>query len=195
MIPTRAGAAINLFSFGTSFGTMFYTTFIFGITAFKNLPRQTFGKLQSKLFPKYFSLCSATMLLQVRTYIYGRIRICYPIPFSTTHIYLRLNIMTAATQILTLRSLPLEISKSVIWSLGSALSATLLNQFMLEPYSTKIMLERYDIENTKGGLETERYKELKASFGKMHGISSLSNLIALCGQVAYGFILSSVLLA
>ena len=68
MIPSRMGATINLFSFGMSFGTMFYTTFIFGITAFKNLPRQTFGKLQAKLFPKYFSLCSATILLQVRVY-------------------------------------------------------------------------------------------------------------------------------
>ncbi len=27
-----------------------------GITMFKNLPRQTFGKLQSKLFPLYFIL-------------------------------------------------------------------------------------------------------------------------------------------
>ena len=80
-------------------------------------------------------------------------------------------------------------------SLGSALAATLFNQFYLEPYSTKIMLERYDIENTEGGMETDRYKELKAEFGKMHGISSLSNLIALCGQVAYGFILSSALVA
>ena len=65
-IPSRFGVTINLFSFGMSFGTMFYTTFIFGITAFKNLPRQTFGKLQSKLFPKYFSLCSAAILFQVR---------------------------------------------------------------------------------------------------------------------------------
>jgi hypothetical protein len=72
LLPTQAGAAIHLLSFGTCFGTMFYTTFIFGITAFRNLPRQTFGKLQSKLFPKYFSLCSITILLQVR-------RICVPL--------------------------------------------------------------------------------------------------------------------
>jgi hypothetical protein len=94
---------------------------------------------------------------------------------------------------LTLRNLPLQITKRVTWSLGAALASTLLNQFILEPYSTKVMLERHDLENTEGGQNTDRYKELKKTFGKMHGMSSLSNLIALCGAVTYGFILSSLL--
>jgi hypothetical protein len=64
-LPVRAGAAIHMLAFGTWFGTVFYTTFILGLTMFKHLPRQTFGKLQSKLFPKYFSLCSTTIMLQV----------------------------------------------------------------------------------------------------------------------------------
>ena len=61
---TLAGS-VHLLSFATWFGTVFYTTFIAGITMFKALPRQTFGKLQSKLFPKYFSLCSLSIVLQV----------------------------------------------------------------------------------------------------------------------------------
>lgn len=65
-LPKQAGALLHLLSFSTWFGTMVYTTFVLGITAFKNLPRQTFGKLQSKLFPKYFSLGSICLLLQVR---------------------------------------------------------------------------------------------------------------------------------
>ncbi len=65
-ISTRASATINILSFGTWFGTVVYTTFVAGITMYKNLPRQTFGKLQARLFPKYFSLCSITILLQVR---------------------------------------------------------------------------------------------------------------------------------
>ncbi len=39
------------------------TTFIFGIVAFKNLPRQTFGRLQSHLFPLYFLLSTACAAL------------------------------------------------------------------------------------------------------------------------------------
>jgi hypothetical protein len=66
-ISTRASATINILSFGTWFGTVVYTTFVAGITMYKNLPRQTFGKLQARLFPKYFSLCSITILLQLLT--------------------------------------------------------------------------------------------------------------------------------
>mmetsp|Transcript_27404 Transcript_27404/g.76930 ORF Transcript_27404/g.76930 Transcript_27404/m.76930 type:complete len:273 (-) Transcript_27404:44-862(-) len=162
-LPTQAGAVLHLLAFSTWFGTMVYTTFIFGITAFRNLPRQTFGKLQAKLFPKYFLLGSICLVLQI----------------------------------LTLRSLSLSFlsNKRVAWSLGSALAATLFNQFYMEPYTTKIMLERYDLENSEGGTDTDRYKELRKQFGKMHGMSSLTNLIALCGTIAYGLVLSSLLVA
>ena len=95
---------------------------------------------------------------------------------------------------MTLRNLPVELTRRVTGSLVVALLATMWNQFLLEPYSTKIMLERYDLENSEGGTNTERYKELKSSFGKMHGLSSLANLIALCGAVAHSLVLSSLLL-
>jgi hypothetical protein len=64
-LSNKAGATIHLLSFGTWLGTVIYTTFVAGITMFKNLPRRTFGTLQSKLFPKYFQLCTLTILLQV----------------------------------------------------------------------------------------------------------------------------------
>jgi hypothetical protein len=87
------------------------------------------------------------------------------------------------------------VDKAVQYSLGSALIATLYNQFSLEPYTTEIMLERYELENSEGGTDTERYKALRKQFGKMHGLSSLTNLIALCGTIAYGLILSAKLVA
>lgn len=65
-IPASTSATLHLLAFGTFIGTVIYTTFIAGITMFKNLPRQTFGRLQSKLFPKYFNLCSISVVLQVR---------------------------------------------------------------------------------------------------------------------------------
>lgn len=92
-------------------------------------------------------------------------------------------------------SLDFLADKAVAYSLGSALLATLYNQFSLEPYTTKIMLERYDLENSDGGTDTDRYKDLRKQFGKMHGLSSLTNLIALCGTIAYGLILSAKLVA
>ena len=62
---------------------------------------------------------------------------------------------------------------------------TLFNQFYLEPTSTENMMERYRLEELPGGKDSTEYKKLKANFGKFHGISSLVNLIALCGGVAH----------
>jgi hypothetical protein len=64
-MSTKAAATIHLLAYGTWLGSVFYTTFIAGFTLFKNLPRQTFGKVQAKLFPKYFNLGALTILLQV----------------------------------------------------------------------------------------------------------------------------------
>lgn len=198
-LSKQAGAALHLLSFSTWFGTMVYTTFILGITAFRNLPRQTFGKLQSKLFPKYFTLGSICLVLQVsklgsnyecqlQISMDERTTSCSQFVCSSSSVL---------HQILTLRSLSLSFlgDKRVTWSLGSALVATLVNIFFMEPYTTKIMLKRYDLENAEGGTDTDRYKELKKVFGKMHGLSSLTNLMALCGTVAYGLVLASLLVA
>lgn len=67
--PSTMGS-VHVLSYGTWFGTVAYTTFVAGITMFKNLPRKVFGNLQAKLFPKYFSLCSITLVLQVRSIDY-----------------------------------------------------------------------------------------------------------------------------
>lgn len=159
-ISAKAAATAHLLSFATWFGTVFYTTFIAGITMYKNLPRQTFGKLQSKLFPKYFNLCSVAIVVQM----------------------------------VTLTSLP-SLGQRATAALGTALAMTLLNQFILEPKSTKIMFDRYELEDTPEGKESDEYKKLASSFGKFHGMSSLTNLIALCGAVAHGFYLASALVA
>jgi len=57
---------VHTSAYGVWLGTAVWTTFIAGATMRKNLPRQQFGKVQSKLFPKFFqlgTLCTAVMLL------------------------------------------------------------------------------------------------------------------------------------
>ena len=159
-LPGKTSATIHLLSFGTWFGTVFYTTFIAGITMFKNLPRKTFGRLQSKLFPKYFMLSAVAILLQLIT-VKG---LSASVP------------LVKATK-----------------ALGIAFGMTLINLFYLEPTSTKVMFDRYELEEKEGGKDTDEYKKLASSFGKFHGMSSLTNLIALCGAVAHAFFLASAL--
>lgn len=68
LLPKATTASLHVLAFGTWFGTVAYTTFVAGITMFRNLPRRTFGQLQAKLFPKYFALSSIALVLQVCTH-------------------------------------------------------------------------------------------------------------------------------
>ncbi len=60
MIPTifSSSAPYHLLSYASVTGLTLWHSFIGGPIAFKVLPRQQFGLLQSKLFPIYFSLQS-----------------------------------------------------------------------------------------------------------------------------------------
>lgn len=64
-LPTKAAKVIHFLAYGTWLGSTFYVTCIARFALWKNLPRQTFGKMQSKLFPAYFNLSALTILLQV----------------------------------------------------------------------------------------------------------------------------------
>lgn len=61
-IPKKQGTSLVLSQFAYFWGLAMtigisnWTTFVFGLVAFKNLPRQTFGLLQAKLFPRYFQV-------------------------------------------------------------------------------------------------------------------------------------------
>jgi len=75
----------------------------------------------------------------------------------------------------------------------SALVFTLVNILYLEPTSTKVMFERYELENA-GKQESDEYKEAAKRFGPLHGMSSLANLGALIGAVAHSWWLGGALL-
>lgn len=66
-LPNALAVSCHVAAAGTWLGVNIWTTFFAGITMFKNLPRQTFGKLQAKLFPMYFALISACCLVLLAT--------------------------------------------------------------------------------------------------------------------------------
>lgn len=140
-------------------GTLMWTSFVFGIVAFKNLPRQTFGHLQSKLFPLYFTLSTAapTLLLATLHYATGG-----------------------------------AIPQKQLVLLGISAVSSLLNLFVVEPLATKVMFERYELENSYFRDEAA-ISNLKKSFGKFHGISSLLNLATLVCCIGHGYFLGAIL--
>ena len=157
LLPGNVATYIHLLSYGVVLGAQVYTTFFAGITMFRNLPRQMFGKVQSRLFPIYFALSAACFIAMIGT--------------------------AAALGALGQKQLV---------TLGVGLVSVLINLFGVEPWTTKIMFERYDLENTGQG-DGERAKALRKQFGAAHGISSLVNLSTLVCLFEYGWQLAGKL--
>ena len=61
---------LNVTSCSTAFGTQVWVGSIAGLTMFRTLKRRTFGKVQSKLFPKYAILNTSCSLMALVTYLH-----------------------------------------------------------------------------------------------------------------------------
>lgn len=85
-----------------------------------------------------------------------------------------------------------EPSTNVLASLWIAAGANVANWVYIEPKTTKLMFDRYDIENKpqKTSEDEANIKSLYKKFGMWHGISSLNNLVTLCATLAYGWVLA-----
>lgn len=158
-LPTQTAAFIHLASFSVNFGMIVWVTFVAGLVMFKNMGRQAFGRVQSKLFPKYFAISVLTLALQIGTLRYA---------------------------------LPGGLQREQLTSLGIALAASLTN-FVVEPLGTKVLFERYALENAQGPKDKDKIKSLKGKFGAFHGLSSLLNFIVLVAISAHGYWLSGLL--
>lgn len=66
-IADHHAALLHLLATTLSTGLQLWTTFGFGIIAFKTLPRHTFGHLQSKLFVPYFAIVTVCTSLNLLT--------------------------------------------------------------------------------------------------------------------------------
>merc|ERR1712113_1232316 len=71
-------------------------------------------------------------------------------------------------------------------------SDVLINIFYLEPQSTRVMFERYELENA-GKKDSDEYKLAAKKFGPLHGMSSLANLGALIFTLAHSWWLGGVI--
>ena len=71
------------------------------------------------------------------------------------------------------------------------MATSVLNWLWVEPVNTKLILERYALENQKGAKDEAKIKQMKKEFGKWHGASSVLNLAGLCGVLAHGWWLGS----
>jgi len=159
---------LHLFSFASEFGCSMWTSFVGGLIMFHNLPRHVFGRLQAKLFPRYFqfSIIFVTLSCCARAFT-SMERLGSGFTFGTHF--------------------------SEDWDLYTKLVLLMINLFYMEPITTEIMFTRHILEKKLGtGHEVGQLKssnpeiannpELVAmtrEFGKWHGMSTSVNLICL----------------
>jgi uncharacterized membrane protein len=161
---------LHLLAFSSWFGCSVWVSFPAGIVMFKTLPRHTFGRLQSKLFPAYFIFSAGAIIIAIGTS--GGL-------LSST------STTTTTTASTTTTTIP--------YSLIVILACTLLNLFYFEPATTRVMYQRHAVEKRLGtGHEIGKIrpddpkkandpqlKALSKTFGMLHGVSTLLNLAAL----------------
>lgn len=165
-LPMRMLAFVHVLSYAIMMGASVWNTFFVGLTMFKSMPRQTFGKVQAKLFPMFFALTTACNVLMLGTWL------------------------AATGDVAAAAAAP----TAPVISLFVALLCGLANWFYLEPVCTSLMFERYDLEN-KGDAKTEEDKAriavLYKKFGAMHGISALVNLVQIGCLAGHSWVLAS----
>jgi len=166
-------APYHILTYGTLLGSQVFQSFIGGIVAFRALPRPQFSSLQQKIFPIYFTMQTGL-----------------PVILALTYPGVRTALGTATNGI---SGTLVEANRwSVLAPLATIFVAGIINMAYVGPATTRIMKERKHQE-TKDGKKSydpaphsKNMQTLNKSFGRMHGISSLVNLVCLIATAAYG---------
>lgn len=199
--------AYHILTYGTLLGSNIFQTFLAGPVAFKALPRPSFSVLQQAIFPPYFTFQTALPLVLALTWPGEKIAAAG---------------RAVARQNFGLAGLLEEEHRWTAFAPIFAMFATsFLNLLVLGPATTKVMKERkhqgmqnrrtaklskispnsspFFTETREGkryydpGPKSAEMQRLNSSFGKLHGASSLSNVIGLGAMIWYGFVLAEKL--
>jgi hypothetical protein len=149
----------HLLSFMSWFGCSVWVSFVAGLVMFKNLPRHTFGRLQSKLFPAYF-LFSALMIgvsIVSASALTSEWQQRYKIPLSSILVTVLVNLVY-----LEPKTTAVMFERHVVERrLGTGQEVGII-----KPKDPKIAND-------------PELKKLSKQFGMLHGMSTLMNLAAL----------------
>ncbi|RPB21909.1 hypothetical protein L211DRAFT_789661 [Terfezia boudieri ATCC MYA-4762] len=162
----------HILIFGASFGSQLYQSFISGPISYSTLPRQQFSHLQARTFPIYFALQTLSAPLLLLTLPRGAqdslVTLCKPSEnpaFNTTVFPILVAFVTSAA-----------------------------NMLVVGPMAGRMMEKRRKVleeleKGVDGGVTKElgnkKLKELGKAFGRVHGISTVLNLV---GVVAVGVV-------
>ncbi|KAF3022535.1 hypothetical protein E8E14_012386 [Neopestalotiopsis sp. 37M] len=169
----------HILSYGTLLGTQVFHTFINATAAFKTLERPQFAVLQKALFPAYFGM---------QTVLPVAIALTYPGGLMAAPGGIRGALLDEANR------------WSVAVPLATIFVTGLVNWAYCLPVTNSITDKRRAQEKKDGkkswdpAPHSQEMQSLNKQFGKIHGISSLLNLVTLIATITYGFTLSTRIL-
>ncbi|CAE6474136.1 unnamed protein product [Rhizoctonia solani] len=185
------------------FGATLWGSFIAGFIAFRAIPRQQFGLLQSRTFPVFFSTSTGVTiaLLGIWTATHNEVLVGTfdfsspaPVFFSTsTGVTIALlGIWTATHNEVLVGTFDFS-SPAVIqaWVLALTAMCNTVNLVYLGPKTTETMFKRHKLERAEKVQYSDpsasaEMKALNKQFGALHGVSSLLNLCSLLCLAAHG---------
>lgn len=154
-------------SFSFIFGMTLWVSFIGGVIIHRVLPQRQFGPLQQRLLPVYFKLntliSSGLLLAWIRNH-----------SAVTAHL-----------------ACPMVPDVSQAYALFIVVATQALNLFWFGPTTSKLLTERLELEKAEGKNAQDAdaspdLKALKAKFARLHGYSSLANLLAFLALAFHG---------
>nr|POF17337.1 putative mitochondrial outer membrane protein [Quercus suber] len=175
----------HLLTYGTLLGSNIQNTFLAGPLAYKALPRPQFSQLQQAIFPPYFSLQTALPVVLALTWPGEKV--------------LALGGETVRANTGAMGLLEGDNVWNALVPIVLMFGTSLLNLVFLGPATTKVMRERKHQETRDGkkyyeeGPKSPEMQRLNKSFMRLHGASSLTNIIGLAGMIFYGFVLADKL--
>jgi len=171
---------VHLSALSFQYGMHMWVSSVGGSTMFFNMPRHLFGRVQSKLFPKYFLISSVTSFAALGTF-------ALMFPYSGWDGDVK--------------------TKGVLLACG--LAGNLANTLYFGPASTRVMwtCQAYEKSANNGhqvgvtkfdmsALEPKqiaKYNKVRGKFGALHGISVLLNLGVIVAHTAYFYLVAKQL--
>lgn len=163
--PTDLIKVLHLLVLSFSWGMQVWVSFIAGFALIQTVTLHTFGLVQSKLFPVYFYCLLASNFVSLVVFA-----VYHPRELLDWHESVQMALYLVA------------------------LITVVLNSQWIGPAATEVMFQLREVEKEHGlgeqvGLGSQKeeyaklkeqdpkYKVLKKTFGKYHGISNLCNLI------------------
>lgn len=179
--------AYHILTYGTLLGSNLFQTFLAGPVAFQALPRPQFSSLQQAIFPIYFSIQTGLPILLALTFPPGQHRVA--------------SIASGGRGVASVHGgigglLAHGNRWTAFYPILAMFGSSLLNLLVLGPATTKVMKQRKHQETRDGkkyyesGPQSAEMQRLNASFAKLHGAASLSNVLGLGAMIVYAFTLA-----